>query len=421
MLSDTRGTGAADDGDPSASDRRAEHRDFLAFVGNYRETWAPDGETLLFERDEERRYSVTVGLYDGRFPRVTFHLGRLNRSAARKLFGRLEQVHNALNEKTGAELRLDFPEAVTFLSKRPVLWPTGATPARVYAPTWGAARRWVGATVDVLTAYLHAVVDAERAPVPPAVRAAPVKKAVAVKAVGKAGKKAVAPRPPVRVALRAAAPALPAVPSAAPPRRPGPEQDGGVPGAGARPVPPPREPARERPQPVCPVCEAPVRNGLIRHRQCEGRRRPADGEAAVPPSPAVGDAAAYRDLVGKVEAREAAVRGQRRAAVRNAPVRLPEARAAVLLRSRGRCENPSCTGEVDDVTDSGDAILEVDHVEEIAGGGRDHPVQMIALCPNCHAKKSRGSRRAELRALLLATAREAHRRWQDGGAAGRDD
>lgn len=65
-------------------------------------------------------------------------------------------------------------------------------------------------------------------------------------------------------------------------------------------------------------------------------------------------------------------------------------RDAVLLRSGGRCENPRCTGDVGDVTDRGAPILEVDHVQDLALGGPDKPAVMIALCPNCHAVKTRG-------------------------------
>jgi 5-methylcytosine-specific restriction protein A len=87
------------------------------------------------------------------------------------------------------------------------------------------------------------------------------------------------------------------------------------------------------------------------------------------------------------------------------------ARRAVLLRSEGRCENPDCARPAPDVTDRGDPILEVDHVERIADGGRDHPTQMIALCPNCHAVKTRGRSRHQLTQSLLRAAQHRHDRW----------
>jgi 5-methylcytosine-specific restriction endonuclease McrA len=92
------------------------------------------------------------------------------------------------------------------------------------------------------------------------------------------------------------------------------------------------------------------------------------------------------------------------------PIRSDDARRAVLLRSEGRCENPGCTGDIRDVTDTGAPILEVDHVRDLALGGEDDPAQMIALCPNCHSIKTRGSTREQLRTVLFSTAELRHER-----------
>ncbi|MEC3916028.1 HNH endonuclease signature motif containing protein [Nocardia sp. CDC160] len=116
----------------------------------------------------------------------------------------------------------------------------------------------------------------------------------------------------------------------------------------------------------------------------------------------------YRDWVTAVENSEAQVRGSRRTGISRDPVRLAKARRAVLARSRGFCENPDCGNKAPDVTDRGEPVLEVDHVADIATGGRDHPVQMIALCPNCHAVKTRGRSRHELRERFLLAAQELH-------------
>jgi 5-methylcytosine-specific restriction enzyme A len=102
--------------------------------------------------------------------------------------------------------------------------------------------------------------------------------------------------------------------------------------------------------------------------------------------------------------------GRRAARTSSVPTRSDEARCAVLLRSEGHCENPSCSGDIYDVTDAGDPILEVDHIHDLALGGEDNPAQMIALCPNCHAIKTRGKTRKQLRALLFATAKLRHER-----------
>ncbi|MFJ3140223.1 HNH endonuclease [Streptomyces sp. NPDC086843] len=120
----------------------------------------------------------------------------------------------------------------------------------------------------------------------------------------------------------------------------------------------------------------------------------------------------YRKLVESVERQEEATYGRRAAQTSNRPVRLADARKAVLLRCRGRCENPTCGGQPTDVTDDGQPILEVDHVVEITAGGRDHPVQMVALCPNCHAMKGLGRNREALRAVLLSVASRAHTEWK---------
>ncbi|XVQ10883.1 hypothetical protein ACQP1W_51735 [Spirillospora sp. CA-255316] len=125
------------------------------------------------------------------------------------------------------------------------------------------------------------------------------------------------------------------------------------------------------------------------------------------------DFEAYRRLCRSVEAAEA--RGDHDRTGRTTserPVRSAHAVQAVVLRSRGRCENPLCTGQPNDVTDGGESILEVDHVEDRANWGRDHPIQMIALCPNCHAVKTRGQTREQLRRLLLTEARSRHAAWE---------
>lgn len=67
-----------------------------------------------------------------------------------------------------------------------------------------------------------------------------------------------------------------------------------------------------------------------------------------------------------------------------------------------------CTGDIQDLTDAGDPILEVDHLHDLAKGGEDLPAQMIALCPNCHAVKTRGSTRHDLKHILAAAARRRH-------------
>ncbi|MGW1836531.1 HNH endonuclease [Streptomyces sp. NPDC002067] len=131
----------------------------------------------------------------------------------------------------------------------------------------------------------------------------------------------------------------------------------------------------------------------------------------IPPGAAgaVSVAAEYDRLHRAAQRQQERNQGRRRPGSA-APVRSPEARQAVLLRSGGHCENPGCTGQPDDVTADGHPILEVDHVRDLATGGPDLPENMVALCPNCHAVKTRGRTSEELRAALLTVARERHAR-----------
>ncbi|WP_409489245.1 hypothetical protein [Amycolatopsis sp. cmx-11-12] len=95
---------------------------------------------------------------------------------------------------------------------------------------------------------------------------------------------------------------------------------------------------------------------------------------------------------------------------RNVYPRSRRVRDAVLIRADGWCENDSCTGMPPDTTPSGEAILEVDHVDDLALKGLDYPEVMIALCPNCHAAKTRGLNRAALKRHFRARAAELHRK-----------
>lgn len=83
-------------------------------------------------------------------------------------------------------------------------------------------------------------------------------------------------------------------------------------------------------------------------------------------------------------------------------------RRAVLQRAQGHCENNRCTGMPPDRLPSGEPILEVDHIKDLGLEGSDEPDNMIALCPNCHAAKTRGGNRARWRRELLEIARRRH-------------
>ncbi|MER6451919.1 HNH endonuclease signature motif containing protein [Streptomyces sp900105245] len=124
---------------------------------------------------------------------------------------------------------------------------------------------------------------------------------------------------------------------------------------------------------------------------------------------ALGDHERYRRLsaaAGRTASRRSA-RSRRTEVDRY--FRSPAAREAVVLRSGGTCENPQCLGHPPELTDAGAPILEVDHINDLGNGGGDIPETMIALCPNCHALKTRGRNRRELQAALIGVAQQRHR------------
>ena len=117
----------------------------------------------------------------------------------------------------------------------------------------------------------------------------------------------------------------------------------------------------------------------------------------------------YRRLCGLAERGSKRNAGKRVTRTSKELIRSAAARRAVLLRSGGNCENPDCSGHPDVLTDAGDPILEIDHIHDLAKDGPDDPIQMIALCPNCHAVKTRGRDREQLRHRLFEVARQRHK------------
>jgi 5-methylcytosine-specific restriction protein A len=118
----------------------------------------------------------------------------------------------------------------------------------------------------------------------------------------------------------------------------------------------------------------------------------------------------YAELVDRVESR-----GQGRTRL-GAPrldyERSAAARRAVLVRSGGVCESLRCTGMPAERNRSNEPILDVDHIKDLARGGDDHPRNMVALCPNCHASKTRGDTgrwRLELSRVAAAADKQALR------------
>lgn len=55
-----------------------------------------------------------------------------------------------------------------------------------------------------------------------------------------------------------------------------------------------------------------------------------------------------------------------------------------LLRSNGTCED--CLKAAPFIRRNGEPYLEVHHIVALATNGGDHPANVVAICPNCHAR-----------------------------------
>ncbi|MFJ7910741.1 HNH endonuclease [Kitasatospora sp. NPDC096204] len=144
----------------------------------------------------------------------------------------------------------------------------------------------------------------------------------------------------------------------------------------------------------------------------EGRSGPARCRAIADLLRTMATPTRYRDLDRTARETTAAGRSHRaRPRVGTQLSRSAAARQAVLERSLGACENPSCPSPryTSDRSVSGDYLLEVDHVDDHARGGADLPEAMIALCPNCHAVKTRGTTGEQMREVFRRAARDRHR------------
>jgi 5-methylcytosine-specific restriction protein A len=141
------------------------------------------------------------------------------------------------------------------------------------------------------------------------------------------------------------------------------------------------------------------------------RQAMTEGANAVEDDPTAPEglaSATYAELVKRVNQRGQPKRPS--GVVRVDYPRSAAARRAVLLRCAGKCESPRCTGMPAELNRRGEPILDIDHIRDLGLGGEDHPLNMVALCPNCHAIKTRGSRTARYRRELTSVAAAAHAR-----------
>ncbi len=64
-----------------------------------------------------------------------------------------------------------------------------------------------------------------------------------------------------------------------------------------------------------------------------------------------------------------------------------------LSRANGICEG--CDQQAPFLRKNGEPYLEVHHIKEVASGGSDALVNVIALCPNCHRRVTHGQDKTE--------------------------
>lgn len=134
-----------------------------------------------------------------------------------------------------------------------------------------------------------------------------------------------------------------------------------------------------------------------------------DSTEDIPPDATLPDAPSMSELYQRL-ADKAAEGAGKQPGIKTATdyARSAAARNAVLLRANGTCEYSECAGMACDVRPDGTSILDVDHVRDLAEGGADEPWNMAALCPNCHAAKTRGRRRRSMRSQLLQVVTARH-------------
>ncbi|MDI1454440.1 HNH endonuclease [Streptomyces sp. ATE26] len=394
--------------------------DFFEFVGNYNSRWTDDRKGIVLAVGNKNAYQVAAYLVDRRRPSlvITFR-GEMSEIDRSRIYNYIRDVTDKLETVFTADVQVSWRKRTIRVTRQSsVHWPSGTVNQSIYARSAASAKEWfhcarremvrlINNPPEQTTSHDVSELYVTRKMISSAPNPVPIVKPRAAKVrPPSAWPIPLTPATPRNHPHDLAAeilslPAKEASPSTSP--------DGSKESAGGLPA---------QRQKICPVCNRPTSAGRIRHQQCERRAIPDQTSKKAPSSPVpLGiepeACSEYQRLIRKVEQSEKRTYGKRRDTIRRNPLRLDEARRAVLLRCQGRCENPACGGQPNDLTDDGRPILEVDHVQRIAEGGRDHPVQMVALCPNCHAMKERGSNRLALQTSLLEVAAGAHHRWND--------
>jgi 5-methylcytosine-specific restriction protein A len=81
-----------------------------------------------------------------------------------------------------------------------------------------------------------------------------------------------------------------------------------------------------------------------------------------------------------------------------------EIKKYALLRSHGICEN--CGKDAPFLNSNNIAFLEVHHIFSLADDGPDHPINVAAICPNCHREAHYGKEKETLKDRLAKKIRE---------------
>jgi hypothetical protein len=72
-------------------------------------------------------------------------------------------------------------------------------------------------------------------------------------------------------------------------------------------------------------------------------------------------------------------------------------------RARGNCEG--CERPAPFMRRNGKPYLEIHHIRALAEGGADHPLNVAAVCPNCHSRVTHGKDADEYNALIADNVR----------------
>jgi ferredoxin len=81
-----------------------------------------------------------------------------------------------------------------------------------------------------------------------------------------------------------------------------------------------------------------------------------------------------------------------------------------LCRSRGACEG--CLHPAPFMRRNGEPYLECHHITALADGGADHPLNIAAVCPNCHSRVTHGKDAVEHNARIAQNVKAAETKLQ---------